>query len=266
MKVEVRMKYQKVRLDQLNFSSTPVRHRRSEQFMEQLEASLEATGGPAQPLILRDLGGTEYIIVAGESRAKALSNLGYPPDYRVPALVGQFDDAAALEYGLVENYVRAPLSAYEEALVVRALVEYYGKSQKELAKKLGKSQQHLCRLLALFELVEEVGQLLHEGAISLAHAAELVPLKDAPHLQRRVLEELLEQGLNVKATRVRVRELLGDGAGWIIEPGEVWVSKDARVSVYPSGKGYKVDFSFSTTEEFDRIVTVLRNRLSAKEE
>ena len=260
------MTFKKVRLDQLNFSSTPVRLRRSDQYMRQLKSSLEATGGPAQPLILRDLGGSEYIIVAGESRAKALSELGYPPNYRVPALVGEFDDAAALEYGLVDNYVRAPLSAYEEALVVRSLVEYYEKSQKELAEKLGKSPQHISRLLAVFELVEEVGELLHEGAISLAHAAELVPLKDSPRLQRQLIEEIMERGLNVKATRVRVRELFGDGAGWIIEPGEVWVSKDAKVAVYPSGKGYKVDFSFSTAEEFERIFTVLRNRLSTREE
>lgn len=100
------MKYKKVRLDQLNFSSTPVRLRRSDQYMQQLKISLEATGGPVEPLILRDLSGTEYIIVAGESRAKALSDLGYPPNYRVPALVGEFDDATALEYGLVDNYVR----------------------------------------------------------------------------------------------------------------------------------------------------------------
>jgi len=234
--------------------------------MQQLGTSLEATGGPIEPLILRDLGGTEYIIVAGESRAKALHDLGYPPNYEVPALIGEFDDGTALEFGLVDNYVRASLSAYEEALVVRSLIEYYEMSQREVAQKIGKNEHHVSRLLSVFDQVEEVGQLLYEGAITLAHAAELVPLKDAPQLQRRVLQEILARGLNVKATRVRVRELLGDGAGWIIKPGEVWVSKEAKVSVYPSGKGYKVDFSFTTTEEFDQIFTVLKNRLSSKTE
>ncbi|MCF7949692.1 MAG: ParB/Srx family N-terminal domain-containing protein, partial [Spirochaetia bacterium] len=69
------MEYKKVRLDQLNFSSTPVRLYRSEQSMKQLKASLEATDGPIDPVILRSLGGSEYIIVAGESRVKALGEL-----------------------------------------------------------------------------------------------------------------------------------------------------------------------------------------------
>jgi len=41
------------------------------------------------------------------------------------------------------------------------------------------------------------------------------------------------------------------------------VSKHAKVSVYPSARGYKVDFSFTTAEEFARIVTILQNRLNA---
>ena len=256
------MKYQNVRLDQLNFSSTPVRLRRSRQYMEQLGTSLEATGGPVEPLILRDLGGSEYIIVAGESRAKALLDLGYPPNYEVPALVGEFDDGTALEYGLVDNYVRAPLSAYEEALVVRSLVEYYGMSQRKIARKLGKTDQHVSRLLSVFELIEEVRRALHEGEITLGHAVELGPLRDAPHSQKQLLSEITERGMSVKATRTRVRELLGEGDEWIIRPGEVWVSSDAKVSIHPSSRGYKVDFSFSTAEEFARIVTVLQNRVS----
>jgi len=46
------MKYQKVRLDHLNFSSTPVWMRRSEQYMQQLKKSIEAKEGPVEPLIL----------------------------------------------------------------------------------------------------------------------------------------------------------------------------------------------------------------------
>ena len=255
------MEYKKVRLDQLNFSSTPVRLYRSEQSMQQLKTSLQATGGPIDPLILRDLGGAEYIVVAGESRVKALTELGYRPDYEVPALIGQFDDGAALSYGLIENYVRSPLSAYEEALVLRALVKYYGMSQRQMAERLGKGETHVSRLLAVFDLDEEVRTALHEGRITLGHATELLALKDAPELQRQALAEIIERGLSVMMLRTRVRELLGEAEGWIIEPGELWVSKAARVAVHPAGRGYKVDFSFTTADEFESIVSYLRNRL-----
>ena len=257
------MRYRKVRLDKLNFSSTPVRLHRSERYMEQLKTSLKATGGPIEPLILRDLGGSEYIIIAGESRVKALLELGYPPNYQVPALVGTFDDRESLEYGLLDNYVRAPLSAYEEALVVRSLIEYYQMSQNEIALKLGKNKQHISRLLSVFDLIDEVQEALHGGRITLGHAVEFTQLRDSPKKQKRLLSEITERGLSVKASRTRVQELLGEGKHWIIEPGEVWVSKEAKVAVFPSSGGYKVDFSFSTSEEFEKIVTVLRNRMSA---
>lgn len=256
------MEYKKVRLDQLNFSSTPVRLYRSEQSMKQLKTSLEATDGPIDPVILRGLGGSEYIIVAGESRVKALGELGYPPDYLVPALIGEFDDRTALEYGLIENYVRNSLSAYEEALVVRSLMQYYGLSQRQMSERLGKGEQHISRLLAVFDLVEEVRKALHEGAITLGHAVEIHALKAFPARQRKILSEILNQGMSVKAVRTRVRELLGEGDDWLIRPGELWVSKNARVAVHPAGKGYKVDFSFVTTDDFNKIVAFLRNRLN----
>jgi ParB family chromosome partitioning protein len=265
-KVEVIMEYQNVRLDQLNFSSTPVRLHRSGPFMQQLKTSLQATDGPVEPLILRDLGGREYIVVAGESRVRALLDLGYPPNYEVPALIGEFDDGQALEYGLVDNYVRAPLSAYEEALVVQSLISYYEVSQRQIALKLGKTEQHICRLLAVFDLIEEVRRALHEGEITLGHAVEFTPLKDAPEQQRRLLAEIGERSLSVRATRTRVRELTGEGGNWIIHPGEVWVSKHAKVSVYPGARGYQVDFSFTTADEFASILTVLQNRLSVAAE
>jgi hypothetical protein len=54
-----------------------------------------------------------------------------------------------------------------------------------------------------------------------------------------VEESMLYQGTH---NIVHAQEyLLGDGSGWIIKPGEVWVSKKAKLAVYPSGKGYKVN-------------------------
>ncbi len=255
------MEYQKVRLDQLNFTSTPVRLKRSGEYMRQLKSSLTATKGPIDPLIVRDLGGDEYVVVAGESRVQALTELGYPPDYEVPCLVGRFDDQTALEYGLIENYVRNPLTAYEEALVIRSLVRYYKLSQREVASKLGKSEQHISHVLSIFDLTEEVQQALHEGSITLAHARELKALRDSKANQRLILREITMRGLSVKATRTRIQELMGEGKRWIIDPGENRISEQSKVRVHPASGGYKVDFTFSTTEEFEEAIEYLRSRL-----
>src|SRR6056297_468105 len=167
------MEYKKVRLDKLNFTSTPVRLNRSDTYMGQLKSSLHATEGPIDPIIVRDLGGSESVVVAGESRVQALNELGYPPDYELPCLVGQFDDKTALEYGLIENYVRNPLTPYEEALVIRSLVSYYELTQRQVAAKLGKTEQYISHVLSVFNLIDDVKQALHEGKITLGHAREL---------------------------------------------------------------------------------------------
>lgn len=255
------MEYKKVRLDKLNFTSMPVRLNRSDEYMRQLKSSLDATEGPIDPIIVRDLGGAEYVVVAGESRVQALSELGYPPDYEVPCLIGKFDDKTAMEYGLIENYVRNPLTPYEEALVMRSLVSYYGLTQREIAAKLGKSPQHISHVLSVFELTDEVTGALHEGRITLGHARALYTLRDSNPNQRLILKEILRWGLSVKATTTRIQQLIGAGKNWIIEPGEVWLSKKARVNVHPTGDKYKVDFTFSNVEELEQVVEFLRGRL-----
>ncbi|SRR6056297_144532 len=260
------MKFQKVRLDRLNFTGTPVRLKRSEQSMEQLKTSLKATEGPIDPIIARDLGGSEFVVVAGESRVQAMIELGYPLNYEVPCLVGVFDDKTALEYGLIENYVRNPLTPYEEALVIRSLVEYYNLTQREVAAKLGKTEQYISHVLSVFNLIDDVKQALHEGKITLGHARELYVLRNSKANQRLMLKEIISRGLNVKATRTRIREFLGEGKEWIIEPGEVWLSKRAKVVINPAREGYKVDFSFSNTEEFEQVVAFLRGRMKSKKE
>jgi len=261
LKTEVVVEYQKVRLDRLNFTSSPVRLNRSEEAMEQLKSSLEATDGPIYPVIVRELDRGEYVVVAGESRVLAMTELGYPPDYEVPCLVGHFDDRTALEYGLIENYVRSPLSPYEEALVIRSLVKFYNLSQREVADKLGKSEQHISHVLSVFDLSDEVQRALHEGKISLGHARELYALRDSEANQRVMLSEIVARGLSVKAARTRIREFLGEGRDWIIEPGEAWFSKKSKASIQPAGDKYQVSFTFSTSYEFEQVLSYLRGKM-----
>ncbi len=255
------MEYRSLRIDQLNFTATPVRRNRTDQAMERLKNSIAATAGPIDPLLVRELGGREYIVVAGESRLRALIELGYPPDSPVPCLVGTFDDRQATEYALIENCVRSPLTPYEEALALRVLHRDWGMKQKRLAELLGRSRQQIGHLLEIFELLPEVRAALHLEEITLGHARVLYLLRNSARLQKRLLEEIRSRGLSVRAASTRARELNGEGARWLIDPGDVWVSKAARLSIHPGASGYRVNFTFENGEELEQLLMVLRNRL-----
>jgi ParB family chromosome partitioning protein len=229
--------------------------------MEQLKKSIKETDGPIDPLMVKDLGKGEYVVVSGETRLKALIELGYPPDYKVPCLVDEFSDEKALEYALIENFVRQPLTPYEEALVVKTLIEGYRFRQKDLAQRLGKNKQYVTNLLGIFRLIEGVQEALHQGKITLEHAKSLYPLRDSLDLQEKVLNEVLARNLNVEETKTRVKELSGEGKNWFIKPGTVWVSKNSRVSLHPVGRRFKLYASFGSKEELGKIMKIIKNRI-----
>jgi len=255
------MKLKNIRLDKLNFSSTPVRLRRTETAMEELKQSIKATDGPIDPLIVRDMGTDEYIVVAGETRLKAMMELGYKTTHQVPCLIDSFSDEEALEYGLIENLVRQKLTPYEEALVVKRLVDDYGYQQSDLAKRLGKSKQQINNLLGVFSLINEVKEALHAGKITLGHARVLYALRDNKQKQKNALDEIIAKNLSRTETETLIKKLLGNNKDWFVKPGTVYISKNSKLSVHPSGDGFQFNGRFTNKEELLKIIKALNNRI-----
>ena len=83
---------------------------------------------------------------------------------QVPCIVRPgLDDKAQAEIRLVENLHRQDLSPLEEAEAYHALIGM-GYSQRELAKRIGRSQPHISRRLSLFKLPETARAALLNGA------------------------------------------------------------------------------------------------------
>jgi len=255
------MQYKKIRLDKLNFSSTPVRLRRTETAMEELKQSIKSTEGPIDPLIVRDMGTDEYIVVAGETRLKAMIELGYKTTFPVPCLVDSFSDKEALEYGLIENLVRQKLTPYEEALVVKRLVDDYGYRQTDLANRLGKSRQQITHLLEVFSLINEVKEALHSGKITLAHARALYALRENAAQQKKALNEIIAKNLNYTETQTLIKKLQGISKDWFVKPGTTHISKNSKLNIHPSGQGFNFDGRFTNLEELQKIIKALNNRI-----
>lgn len=149
--------------------------------VEDLAQSIAAVG-LIQRIKVKPLAGGRFEIVAGHRRFAAAQHLGWT---EIPAEVEDLSDRDTDEQRLVENIQREDLSPLEEARALADLTKKYGYSQRALADRVGRSQSHISKRLALLELPEQVVEKVIEGTVSLDDAQQLGKLKELPkkHLE-----------------------------------------------------------------------------------
>lgn len=187
-------------LDRISANPRQPRQQVDEAELEALAASI-AEHGVLQPILVTEtLDG--YQLVAGERRLRASRIAGLE---RIPAIVRQLADHEQLEIALVENLQREDLGPIEEAHAFRALVEDFGLSHDEIAKRVGRARSTIANTLRLLDLDHRVQVAVETRAISEGHARALGGLPTDQ--QARVLETVLEQQFSVRQTEELVRRL-----------------------------------------------------------
>ena len=116
---------------------------------EGLSDSLKATG-QVEPLKVRRVG-EFYELISGHRRLAGLKAAGIP---FADCIVEQLGDDDVLLQQWAENEERRDLGAYEKALKLKQMMDYWKISQSELAKKVGKSLPWVNRHMALLALEE----------------------------------------------------------------------------------------------------------------
>lgn len=119
------------------------------QALEELAASIAAMG-VVQPIIFRDDGQGNKMVVAGERRVMAARKAGLAT---IPAI---FIDGNHAEIAVVENLLRQDLTPIEEAEGLQALMDEQSYSQEQLAAIIGKSRQTINEILIMNNLPLEV--------------------------------------------------------------------------------------------------------------
>ena len=150
--------------------------------------------GIIQPLTVRQLDSGYYQIIAGERRWRAarIANLA-----EVPVVVIEADDRKAMELALIENLQRQDLNAVEEALGYQSLMEDYGLTQDEAAKRVGKSRPAVANSLRLLGLCPVVLEKLRKGELTAGHARAILMLKSEKK-QQEAAQKIIALGLSVR--------------------------------------------------------------------
>ncbi|MBY5994228.1 ParB/RepB/Spo0J family partition protein [Ferrimonas balearica] len=174
----------------------------SDEALEELASSIKAQG-VIQPIIVRQLAGDRYEIIAGERRWRAAQMAGLAT---VPCLVKQVEDNAAVAIALIENIQREDLNAMEEAIALKRLADEFELTHAQVAEAVGKSRTTVTNLLRLNSLNEEVKTLLEHGDLEMGHARALLALSGDE--QTLTARQVTGKGLTVRETEKLIHKLL----------------------------------------------------------
>ncbi|MEG1560281.1 MAG: ParB/RepB/Spo0J family partition protein [Clostridia bacterium] len=198
--------------------------------LSELAQSIEQVG-LIQPLLVRKLDESNYELIAGERRLRALKLLGRS----TVACIVQNDilDETSAMMALIENLQRENLNYMEEAQCYAGLIESYSLTQDELATRLGKSQSSVANKLRLLKLPSKVKEAIRNTDITERHARALLRLKDEK-TQLDVLNKITEKNLSVKESETLVEKTLNKlfdekQAGAKPRPAIIRLVKDYRL-------------------------------------
>ncbi|MFT4676804.1 MAG: ParB family chromosome partitioning protein [Patiriisocius sp.] len=228
--------------------------------LQELAASIRAQG-VMQPILVRSVGENRYEIIAGERRWRATQLAGLD---KIPAVIKDVNDEAAVAMSLIENIQREDLNPMEEALALQRLIEEFDLTHQQVADAVGKSRTAVSNFLRLINLNPVVAQMLAHGDIEMGHARALLSL--SLEQQASVAREIAAQHLNVRQAEALVRKLLA------ARPGSKPVAKvDAdtrslenklttrlgqKVSLQHTAKGKgKLVIGYNSLDELDGILT-----------
>ena len=170
--------------------------------IRELAASIKEVG-ILQPLVVRSTP-AGFELIAGERRLRAARVAGLD---RVPVLIRQAGEDESMELALVENLQRENLTPLETAAAYQALMDGFGLTKDQLARRLGKSRAAVTNTLRLVRLPEEIQTLLAEGKLSEGHARALLGLETEQQMTE-LARKVGAEKLSVRRTEELVREVL----------------------------------------------------------
>ncbi len=189
----------RVPLDRIDSNPDQPRQYFDEDALADLAASIREHG-VLQPVLVRPRSEGRFQIIAGERRWRAAKVAGLT---RIPVIVEQIDDEAALEIAIIENLQREDISPLEEAEMFERMTTQHGYSLRKLAQKLGKDKGYVENRLRLAHAPEEVRELVSVRNDTLSHAYELMKVED-PRKRRRLAKQVAEGQLSLVKLRERI--------------------------------------------------------------
>jgi len=251
-----------------------------EEALEELKSSIREVGF-LQPIVVRELdldapgrrerserGEIKYELVMGERRWRAAQALERE---QIPAIIRETRDDAMLRDALLENIHRANLNPLEEAAAYQQLLDEFGATHEELARRIGRSRPQISNTIRLLNLPSVVQRRVAAGVLSAGHARALLSLDDTEQ-QEALAQRIVAEGLSVRATEELVALAANDGpaksgsakrrakphAPALTDLAERLSDRfDTKVKVDIGRSKGKITIEFATVDDLERIVGII---------
>jgi ParB family chromosome partitioning protein len=245
-----------------------------EEALDELAESIREVG-LLQPVVVRTAGPGSYELIMGERRWRAAQRAGLT---EIGAIVKQTQDDDMLRDALIENLHRQQLDPLEEAAAYQQLLDDFGATHEELARKVGRSRPHITNTLRLLNLPPTVQKRVAAGVLSAGHARALLSIED-PEAQENLARRIVAEGLSVRA----VEEIVAVGSDGspprraprtVAKPAAPGLRHledrlsdlfETRVKVELGRRKGKIVVEFATIDDLERIVKAMSPDLSGQE-
>lgn len=221
--------------------------------------------GIIQPLLVTDSGDGKFELVAGERRLRAARLAGLE---RVPVLVKRATKKDVTVMSIIENVQRSDLNCVEEGLAYFQLMNEFGLTQEEVAKKVGKERSTVANFLRVLKLPKDVIILLNKEQLSFGHAKVLVAVSDEETAKRlaneaatqqlsvRELEELVKKGRNTGKSKAGTNKMMDERYNQLRGRLEKKTGFHFGMKTGKNGSG-SITIKFSNEAEFNDIFSYL---------
>jgi ParB family chromosome partitioning protein len=221
--------------------------------------------GVIQPLIItKDKESNKYFLIAGERRLRAAQLAGLKT---VPIVIKESSPQEMLELALIENIQRKDLNPLEEAYAFQQMIDEFGVSQDEIAKKVGLNRVTITNKIRLLAIPDEVKEDVLNGKLTEGHARALLGLKDDTSLIAAA-DLVIKREMNVRETEALVRKInYGKGSStksWrksdkVTEKYSEMLSRKLgyTANITKMTKGGKVVIRYNTKEELKDLMEKL---------
>ncbi|HQA47023.1 MAG: ParB/RepB/Spo0J family partition protein [Clostridiales bacterium] len=171
--------------------------------IEELALSIKEYG-VLQPIAVKRMNDGFFELIAGERRVKAAKLAGLK---NIPAIVMEILDEDSTIIALIENLQREDLNFFEEAEGYASLMNDYGLTQEQVAKKVGKNQSTIANKIRLLRLPREVKDYIVQNGLTERHARALLKIPEK-EIQMALVSRIVEKNLRVKDAEDLVERVL----------------------------------------------------------